>query len=234
MRETMTPGAAQLGEKRPQIFLHYPRRALADCGRGDSRAEGELAMLALTVDWILEGRLEESRDIVARRFSRVETEDSGALRPELAARFEIIPGAPISGRPIEGKETITDLNSKWPKYQDGPRERSPRHWSFSQEARGSTPLKKSGIAMPAPERPCAPRGFRKERRKRQKKKRWPNKAVARGPFHPALPPPNLGHPARLESPKAPGWQPWRGKPFWLRDLQARRHKGKSRPKGPEE
>ncbi len=239
-------------------------------------------MLALTVDRILEGRLEESRDIVARRFSRVEAEDSGALRPELAARFEIIPGVPISGRDIVRKETMTDLNSKWQNYRDGPREGSPRRWCFGQEVRGSStssssrcpdpgirtspsrahspvkksrglpflqqvrwrspsqvreaplpaPLDKSGVAMPAPERLSAPRSFMKDKRRRQKKKGWPNKPMARGPFHPAPPPLNLGHPTRLGSPRAPGLQPWRGEPFWLRDFEARRHKGKSRPKGP--
>ena len=124
MHETVTPGAAPLGEKRPPIFFHYLRRALVNCGKGDSRAERELTALALAVDRILEGRLEESLDIVAQRFKRVEVQDSGALRPELAARLEIMPGAQISGLSLE-EEEVTDLDRKWQKYLDGPRGRSP-------------------------------------------------------------------------------------------------------------
>ena len=99
-----------------------------------------LAVLDPTADWILERRLEESRDVVTQFLSCVETEDSRALMPELAARLKIIPGAPISGRPFEGKKMITDLSSKWPKYQDGPPERSPHRWGFGQEAHGWSPL----------------------------------------------------------------------------------------------
>ena len=125
MHETVTPGAAPLGEKRPPIFFHYLQRALANRGKGDPRAERELTTLALAVDRILEGRLEESLDILAQRFKRVEAQDSGALRPELAARLEIIPVAQISSLSLEEKEEVTDLDRKWQKYLDGPRGRSP-------------------------------------------------------------------------------------------------------------
>ena len=77
------------------------------------------------MDRILEGRLEESLDILAQRFKRVEAQDSGALRPELAARLEIIPVAQVSSLSLEEKEEVTDLDRKWQKYLDGPRGRSP-------------------------------------------------------------------------------------------------------------
>ena len=121
MHETVTPGAAPLGEKRPPIFFHYLQRALANRGKGDPRAERELTTLALAVDRIHEGRLEESLDILAQRFKRVEA----ALRPELAARLEIIPVAQVSSLSLEEKEEVTDLDRKWQKYLDGPRGRSP-------------------------------------------------------------------------------------------------------------
>ena len=94
------------------------------------------------------------------------------------------------------------------------------------------PLGEEGAATPAPERPSALRGFRKDKRRRQKKKKWPDKRVDQIPFPPAPPPLNLRQPAGQWAPKAPGRQPWREKPFWLRDLEARRHKGRSEPKGP--
>ncbi len=90
MRETVTPGAAPLGEKRPPIFFHYLQRALANRGKGDPRAKRELTTLALAVDRILEGRQEESLDILAQRFSpwRVPSSSRGSssARPSVTAR----------------------------------------------------------------------------------------------------------------------------------------------------
>ena len=125
MRETVTPGAAPLEEKEPPNFFRYLQRTLANHGKGDPRAEKELTSLALAVDRILEGRLEEALDTSARRFKRGEAQDSGALRPELAARLDTIPGAQISSLSLEEKEEVMDLDRKWQKYLDGPRGRSP-------------------------------------------------------------------------------------------------------------
>ena len=83
--ETGTPGAAPLGEKMPPIFFHYLLRALANRGKGDPRAEREFIMLALAVDRILEDLPEKSRDISAQPFNRVEAQEGGSLRPEVAA-----------------------------------------------------------------------------------------------------------------------------------------------------
>ena len=125
MHETVTPGAAPLEEKEPPNFFLYLQRTLANHGKGDPRAEKELTSLALAVDRILEGRLEEALDTSARRFKRGEAQDSGALRPELAARLETIPGAQISSLSREEKEEVTDLDRKLQRYLDAPRGRSP-------------------------------------------------------------------------------------------------------------
>ena len=125
MHETMTPGAAPLGEKRPPIFFNYLRHALANCGKGEPRAEKGFTALALALDRILEGRLEESLVIVAQRFEREEVQDSGALRPELVAPLEIMPGAQILGLSLKEKEEVSDLDKKGRKYLDEPRGQSP-------------------------------------------------------------------------------------------------------------
>ena len=49
----------------------------------------------------------------------------GALRPELAARLETIPGGQISSLSHEEKEEVTDLDRKLQRYLDAPRGRSP-------------------------------------------------------------------------------------------------------------
>ena len=125
MRETVTPGAAPLEEKEPPNFFLYLQRTLANHGKGYPRAEEELTSLALTVDRILEGRVEEALDTSARRFKRGEAQDSGALRPELAARLETIPGAQISSLSREEKEEVTDLDRKLRRCLGAPRGRSP-------------------------------------------------------------------------------------------------------------
>ena len=80
-------------------------------------------MLALAVDRILEELLERSRDISAQSFNRVEAQEGGSLRPEVAAWLENMPVAQLSNLSFEEKEEVTDVDEKWPKDLDGPRGR---------------------------------------------------------------------------------------------------------------
>ena len=124
MHETVTPGGRLAGEKEQPFCCHYLQRAPAHRSKGDPRAEKELTTLARAYR-ILEGRLGEPLDSLAPRFKRAEAQDSGALRPELAARLETIPGGQISSLSREEKEEVTDLDRKLQRYLDAPRGRSP-------------------------------------------------------------------------------------------------------------
>ena len=123
MQVTLKPGAEPLDGKKPAIMFAYLQKALS-MRRTDPRAERELTTVALAVDNILKGNLEEALDILAQRFKRVEAEDSGALGKDLAARLEIIPEAKITSLSLEEQEEVADLDRRWKKYGDG-RGRSP-------------------------------------------------------------------------------------------------------------
>ena len=124
MNTTLTPGAGPLGEKKPAIMFQYLQKALA-ARRSDPRAERELTTVALAVDNILKGNLEEALDILAQRFKRVEAEDSGALHRDLAERLEVIPEARITSLSLDEQEEVANMDRKWRTYKDG-RAKSPR------------------------------------------------------------------------------------------------------------
>ena len=81
--------------------------------------------MALVVDRIFEDLREKSQDVSAQPFNRVEAQEGGPLRPEVAARPENMPVARISSLSFEEKEEVTNLDEKWPKDLDGPRGRLP-------------------------------------------------------------------------------------------------------------
>ena len=123
MHRTLKPGASPLEGKKPAITFAYLQKALA-ARKTDPRAERELTTVALAVDNILMGNLEEALDILAQRFKRVEAEDSGTLHRDLAERLEIIPEAKITSLSLDEQEEVANLDRKWRAYAEG-RTKSP-------------------------------------------------------------------------------------------------------------
>ena len=105
-------------------MFQYLQKALS-ARRSDPRAERELTTVALAVDNILQGNLEEALDILAQRFKRVEAEDSGTLHRDLAERLEVIPDARITSLSLDEQEEVANMDRKWRTYKDG-RAKSPR------------------------------------------------------------------------------------------------------------
>ena len=117
MHRTLKPGSQPLdSSQQPPIFFSYLQRALATRPRGDRQAGREITTLAVAVDRILECKLEEGLDVLAQRFKRVEAQDSGMLRPDLASRLEVIPDARVTSLSLEEREEVTDLDRRWQKY----------------------------------------------------------------------------------------------------------------------
>ena len=85
-----------------------------------------MTTLAVAVDRILEGKLEEGLDILAQRFKRVEAQDSGVLRGELASRLEVIPEAQVTSLSLEEREEVAEMDRRWQKYERSGRGKSPR------------------------------------------------------------------------------------------------------------
>ena len=137
LNTTLTPGAGPLGERKPAIMFQYLQKALA-ARRSDPRAERELTTVASAADNIFQGNLEEALDILARRFKRVEAEDSGALHQDLAERLEVIPDTRITNLSLDEQEEVVLMARKWKIYRDG-RAKSPRRYGFGQEEERVTP-----------------------------------------------------------------------------------------------
>jgi hypothetical protein len=104
--------------KKPAIMFAYLQKALA-VRKAGPRAERELTTVALAVDNILKGNLEEALDILAQRFKRVEAEDSGQLHKDLAGRLEVIPDARVTCLSLDEQEEVANLDRRWKTYAEG-------------------------------------------------------------------------------------------------------------------
>ena len=76
-----------------------------------------MTTLAVAVDQILEGKLEEALDVMSQRFKRIEAQDSGELKGHIASRLEVIPRARATSLSLDEREEVADLDRKWQKYQ---------------------------------------------------------------------------------------------------------------------
>ena len=118
MHRTIKPVTRPLDNaQRPPIFFNYLQRALTTRLHGDRQAEQELTSLAGTVNRILEGMLEEGLDVLAQRFKRVEAQDSGILRGDLASRLELIPDMQVTSLSLEEHGEVADVNRRKQRYE---------------------------------------------------------------------------------------------------------------------
>ena len=82
---------------------------MTNCDKGNPRSEEELTSWALGAGRILEDRLEESLGAGVRRFKRADAQDPRALRPDLAARLEVIAVAQVSNLSLDREGAAMDL-----------------------------------------------------------------------------------------------------------------------------